>query len=173
MKTVPLIAVLALALFPPVTFADESAQTTRVKVGQPAPDFSCRTLSGEELSLSREKGKVVVVNFFATWCGPCLEELPHLEKEVAQQFAARKDFKLIVLGREHTASELEKFQKKQKLSLPLAPDPKREIYNRYAEKFIPRNFVVGEDGKVKLASVGYAKEDFRKLVETIQQELGK
>ncbi len=150
---------------------DDEAKSTRVKVSEKAPEFTCKTISGEMFALGEQNGKVVLVNFFATWCPPCLAELPHLEKEVLRKYADRKDFRLIVIGREHNTEELEKFAKEKKLSLPFAPDPKREIYGKYAEQFIPRNFIVGKDGKVKLASMGYTESSFHELVQTLENEL--
>jgi len=147
-------------------------KTTLVKAGEKAPDFTCKTIAGEEFALSQQQGKVVLVNFFATWCGPCMSELPHLEKEVATKYADRKDFRLIVIGREHNTDELAKFAKEKNLSVPMAADPKREIYAKYAEKYIPRNFVIGRDGTVKLASMGYTESSFQELVETLNKELG-
>jgi peroxiredoxin len=161
----------ALALLPQTLSADDEAKTTRVKAGENAPDFTCKTISGEAFSLDQHKGKVILVNFFATWCGPCLAELPHLEKEILQRYADRKDFRLIVIGREHSAEELAEFAKEKNLSLPMAPDPKREIYGKYAEQYIPRNFIVGKDGKVKLASVGYTESSFQEVVQTLENEL--
>jgi peroxiredoxin len=160
-----------IALLQQTAADDDVAKATRVKAGEKAPDFTCKTISGEEFALGEQRGRVVLVNFFATWCGPCLEELPHLEKEILQKYADRKDFRLIVIGREHNTGELEKFAKEKKLSLPMAPDPKREIYGKYAEQFIPRNFVVGKDGTVKLASGGYTESSFQEIVLTIEKEL--
>src|SRR5579863_8158107 len=132
MKSIRLTTFFFLALLMQTAFADDMAQTTRVKEGDMAPDFSCPTLSGTEFSLGKEKGKVVLVNFFATWCGPCLAEMPRLEKEIFQKYGDRSDFKLIVIGREHDTRELEKFRKEKGFSLPMAGDPKREIYGKYA-----------------------------------------
>jgi peroxiredoxin len=151
--------------------ASDEAKSTWVKVGDNAPDFTCKPIGGEEFSLGKQQGKVVLVNFFATWCGPCLEELPHLEKEIMKKYADRKDFKLIVIGREHSTEEVEKFAKEKKFTLPMAPDPKREIYSKFAEKYIPRNFIVGRDGKIKLASVGNSETSFQEIVQTLEKEL--
>lgn len=166
-------AVFALALLMQPAFADDEALSTQVKPGDVAPDFSCQTVSGEQFSLSGQKGKVVLVNFFATWCAACMEEMPHLDKEVFLKFGSRNDFKLIAIGRGHSAAELTKFNNEKGFTLPIAPDPKREIYSRYADKYIPRNFVVGKDGKIKLSTVGYTAEDFQKIIQTIQAELDK
>jgi peroxiredoxin len=168
---------LAFVLALPVTraqqsaIADDEAKSTLVKAGEKAPDFTCKPITGEEFCLGKQQGTVVLVNFFATWCGPCLAELPHLEKEVMKKYGDRKDFRLIVIGREHSAEELEKFAKEKKLSLVMAPDPKREIYSKYAEKYIPRNFIVGKDGRIKLASVGYTETSFQEIVQTLEKEL--
>jgi len=167
------ILALAFAIAPSLHAAadDDVAKSTRMTAGEKAPDFTCKTVTGETFSLGEQKGKVVLINFFATWCGPCNAELPHLEKEILQKYGDRKDFKLIVIGREHSADEIEKFAKEKKLALPMAPDPKREIYGKYAEQFIPRNFVVGRDGKIKLASGGYTDASFQEIVKTIENEL--
>jgi peroxiredoxin len=179
MRSIRLCAVFGLALVFALPFAraqqpavgDDYAKSTLVKVGDKAPDFTCKPIGGEEFSLGKQQGTVVLVNFFATWCGPCLEELPHLEKEIMKKYADRKDFKLIVIGREHSTEELEKFVKEKKFTLPMAPDPKREIYGKFAEKYIPRNFIVGRDGKIKLASVGNSETGFQEIVQMLEKEL--
>jgi peroxiredoxin len=171
MKSIRIVAVLALALFQQAAFANEQEEATRVKVGDNAPDFACRTISGNEFSLSHEKGKVVLITFFATWCGPCLAELPHVQKEILEKYGSRNDFAMIVVGREHQAEELTKFAREKGFSFPIAPDPKREIYSMYAEKFIPRSFVVGKDGKIKATSVGYSEQGFKVVMHAIETRL--
>ena len=165
--------VITILFFCQSAYTDESEDATLAKVGMYAPDFICQTLTGEEFSLQKEKGKVILINFFATWCKPCLAELPHLEKQIYQKYKDRKDFRLIVIGREHNARELEKFRKKRGLALPFVPDPERKIYGKYAEKFIPRSFIVGKDGKIKLVSNGFSNSGFQEIIRTIRKELGK
>lgn len=151
--------------------ADEESDTTVANVGDKAPQFTCETIGGESFSLKEHAGKVVVINFFATWCGPCLSELPHLEKEIYNVFKGNEDFTLLAVGREHTLDELRTFQAEKHLNLPFVPDPDRGIYGLYASKYIPRNVIIGRDGLVKYTSVGFTEEKLKEEVTIIQAEL--
>src|ERR1051325_6841084 len=80
--------------------ADDPATLT--KIGQVAPAFKITTLDGKEFNIENQRGKVLLVNFFATWCGPCLAEMPRLEKEIWQKYQKKQDtFSFISVGREH------------------------------------------------------------------------
>lgn len=102
-----------------------------VHVGDPAPSFKLTDTDGNAFSLEDLRGKVVVVNFFATWCGPCLRELPHIQ-EIWNQHHQDNRFALVVIGREETAEAVSAFRSKYGYTFPMAPDPDRAAYSQYA-----------------------------------------
>ena len=138
--------------------------------GQIAPAFTLVTLDGKTVGPAELKGKVVLLNFFATWCGPCMAEMPHLEKEIWPKFKDA-NFILISVGREHNASELKAFRDKKHFTFPIAPDPKREVYGMFAKQYIPRNYVIDTTGKVAYQSTGFSN-DISGLKEAIERALG-
>jgi peroxiredoxin len=145
-------------------------ETTLTQVGQVAPPFQLETLGGEVFSLEEQQGKVVLVNFFATWCPPCKEELPHLEKEIWQRFQGR-ELAVLVVGREHTNDEIAPFMEEFGYTFPVAGDPERTAYGQYASQYIPRNVVVGPDGTILFQSSGFEKEEFDQMIELIETTL--
>ena len=117
----------------------DTESTTLVKAGDKAPDFTVEMFDGTKTSLAELKGKVVLLNFWATWCPPCRQELTRVQKDIIDRFAGL--------------------------------DPSQAIYDRYASNYIPRNFLIGADGKVVLATVGYDAEEFDEMIKTIEKIL--
>lgn len=169
-------AIGALILLLPVCGSRASAtqqpqeETTLVKAGEPAPDFTVELFDGSRVTLSSLRGKVVLLNFWATWCPPCREELKRVQKDLIDRFAGR-DFVFLPVSRGEERAAVAAFREKTGYSFPMGLDPGRTIYDRYASNYIPRNFLIGRDGKVVLASVGYDDEEFDSLVRTIEQTL--
>ena len=156
-----LLALTILLFFACTIFAQDDF--TLVKEGEKAPDFTFQTLDGQTKKLSDLKGKVVWINFFATWCPPCRKELPHLQKEVYDKYKDNKNFVLLIFGREHTWDEVNKFKKDQHFTMPFYPDPKREIFSIYAKQNIPRNFIIDKNGKIVVAATGFTEKEFENI----------
>lgn len=149
---------------------DEIAKTTIVKKGDKAPDFTVEMIDGSKIQLSKLKGKVVLINFWATWCPPCREELKHVQKQLIDHFKG-KDFVFLPISRGEKKEVVEAFRKKMNYTFPMGLDPKQEIYKLYASNYIPRNFLVGKDGKIIYLSVGYTTEEFAEMIKTIEAAL--
>lgn len=171
---IALAALILLAIAPSAALAqsqdDEVAKTTIVKKGDKAPDFTVEMVDGSKIQLSKLKGKVVLVNFWATWCPPCREELKHVQKQIIDHFKG-KDFVFLPISRGEKKEVVEAFRKKMNYTFPMGLDPKQSIYKLYAQNYIPRNFVVGKDGKVIYLSVGYTPEEFAEMIATIDAAL--
>lgn len=150
--------------------SDDIAATTLIHKGDKAPDFTVEMVDGSQVTLSKLKGKVVVVNFWATWCPPCREELTHVEKELIERFKG-KPFVFLPISRGEKKATVEAFCKKMHYTFPMGLDPQQTIYKKYASNYIPRNFVVGKDGKVIYTSVGFTPEEFKEMIEVINKAL--
>lgn len=151
------------------SFAQE--ETTFVKINESVPAFEFEINPGQNQSISDFKGKTVLIVFFATWCGPCRKELPHIQTDIFNKYRKNPNFQLLIFGREHSWEEVNKFKADNKYTMPFYPDPERKIYSKFAGQYIPRNFLISPEGKVIFSSIGFEEKDFRALKEMIESRL--
>ncbi len=145
-------------------------ESTLVRGGDMAPDFRVEMLSGEHIALSSLRGKVVLLNFWATWCPPCREELSHVQTEIIDRFKD-KPFVFLPVSRGEQRRTVERFIANTGYKFAVGLDPQQEIFGKYATNYIPRNFLIGEDGRVLYVSVGYDEADFKELIARIAEAL--
>ncbi len=148
-------------------------ETTFVKLSDPVPSFEFERSPGKTMSITDLKGKTVLITFFATWCGPCRKELPHIQSEIYNKYKKNPNFELIILGREHNWNEVNKFREANKFTMSFYPDPDRKVYSKFAGQYIPRNFLISPEGKILFSSIGFEEKDFKKLKDMIEQQLRK
>lgn len=146
------------------------ADTTIAGEGSMAPDFTVEMVSGEKITLTDLRGKVVLLNFWATWCPPCREELKHVQAEIIDRFKG-EEFVFIPVSRGEDKSTVEEFRKSTGYGFPMGLDPEQNIYRLYASNYIPRNFLIDGEGKIVLASVGYDTDEFAELIKTIEKTI--
>jgi len=140
-----------------------------VKVGDVAPsDFELQLTDGTKTSLKELRGKIVILQFTASWCSVCREEMPHLEKDVWQAY---KDKGLVLIGvdRDEPIEKVTAFHKDMKISYPLALDPGADIFGRFANKKsgVTRNVVIDKEGKIAYLTRLYDKQEFASMLKAI------
>jgi thiol-disulfide isomerase/thioredoxin len=168
MRIIKLLPVLIIALAVSISaYSQKADPDNHLALGDELPDFEYQTADGKTLKSEDLFGKVVLVNFYASWCGPCKKELPFVESDLYKKYKDNEDFCLLVIARQEGWDKINEFKKNSELDLPYYPDPKRDIYNLFAGKYIPRNYLFDKQGRLVLFSKGYKVEEFEELKKEI------
>ena len=138
-----------------------------------APDFEMTLLDGSKVKLSALRGKVVMLQFTASWCGVCRKEMPFIEKDIWQKHKSNKKFALYGIDRDEPKSKVEAFVKQTKVTYPLGLDPGADIFAKFAERNsgITRNVLIDKTGKIVMMTRLYNEEEFSALCEKIDELL--
>ena len=144
-----------------------------VKVGDTAPDFTLELTDGSAFTLSEQRGKVVMLQFTAGWCGVCRKEMPFIERDIWQRHKDNSDFVLVGIDREETKEQIEAFIKKVGTTYPIAMDTNADVFASYAlrNSGITRNVLIDKDGKIVMLTRLFNEEEFKSLVERIDKML--
>jgi peroxiredoxin len=139
-----------------------------VKVGQTAPDFSVTLANGKVFRLSENRGRIIMLQFTASWCSVCRQEMPHIEKEIWLPLKD-KNFILVGLDRDEPVDVVKEFASTMKITYPLALDPKAAVFQLFANKEagVTRNVIIDREGKIAFLTRLYDEKEFNSMKEDI------
>jgi len=160
MRKLLLLALLAIAGF---------AQAGELKpyAGSPLPDFTLTDLQGQKHTLRSYHGKVVMLNFWATYCGPCIKEMPSMQR--LNEKLADKPFTIIAVNMAEEKSDVEAFFTKYKIKVtfPILLDPEGEAVEKWMISAVPTTFIIDKEGKIRYAMFGGLEWDSDEVVKTL------
>ena len=144
-----------------------------VKVGQEAPDFTVQLTDGSRQRLKDLRGKVVMLQFTASWCGVCRKEMPFIERDIWQKHKDNSSFVLIGIDRDEPLEKVLAFANQTKVTYPLALDPGADVFALYADRKagITRNVLIDPQGKIVKLTRLYKEDEFNELVKQIDEML--
>ena len=144
-----------------------------VKVGDMAPDFELTMDNGKTMRLSELRGKVVMLQFTASWCGICRKEMPYIESDIWQKYKGNKNFVLVGIDREETAEKVAYLKEVTKITYPLAYDTTGDVFRLYAHANagITRNVLIDKKGRIVLLTRKFEEQEFNGLCEKIGELL--
>lgn len=161
MRLITRIVLLATLVLAP--FAASAADAT----GKPAPDFTLKSTSGKNVRLAEQRGDVVMINFWATWCGPCRQEMPLLEK-LNQKY---KDLGFVLLGInvESDTTQMAKYLKDVPVTFPILSDGANSVAKLYGVDGMPSTVIIDRNGVVRFVHRGYKPGYEQKYEQQVKQ----
>ena len=171
-----ILAGLALILFGAgsIAFADDEfsrLKLSRAGAGTPLPPFELATIDGKTVTFSQLRGKVVVLNFWATWCGPCKEEMPALDR-LSRRFDPR-DVAILTITTEHERTSIQQFMKQLGSTLPVLLDEQRDVSLAFMVRGLPTTVFIAENGAIVGRAVGpreWDGPDAVRFIERLREE---
>ena len=131
-----------------------------------APDFVLKSASGKNIRLSEFKGRVVLLNFWATWCGPCAEEIPHLNK--LHESLDTYDFELLGINLDEDQSKAMHLANKLNVNFPVLFDEEKDVSKSFSIDAMPTTILIDRSGKIRHINRGFKKGSIEKYYRQIQ-----
>ena len=142
-----------------------------VKIGDQAPTFTADIATGGQVTPADLEGKVTMLQFTASWCGVCREEMPHIEKDIWQKYKDRKDFVLLGIDIDEERDKVIRFGQDVNVTYPLVLDPGSKIFNLYAPRRagVTRNVIINRTGKIVFKTRLFKEEEFEAMKDVIAE----
>jgi peroxiredoxin len=139
--------------------------------GQKAPEIALKTMDGTELKLSEQKGKVVLVDFWATWCPPCRKSLPHVQEMSESKELAEKGLVVWAVNAHEEQAKVKDFLTQNKYSFTVPMDAGGNTMKKYMVQGIPTTLVIGRDGKIRNVFVGFGPDSAKQIDDAVKSAL--
>lgn len=144
-------------------------QTTRVHVGNFAPNFTVEMLDSQSITLSDLRGKVVLLTFFSPSCPDCHAQFEYIKNRIGA-FDNTK-FQFVPIARNEKRATIEQYRLENGYTFDMGYDPNGKIYALYATRYVPRNYLIGGDGRIVAISVEPTEKQLDELLQKISQLL--
>ena len=141
----------------------------KVKVGDTIPDFTMTLLNGKRVSSKSWRGKVVMLQFTASWCGVCRKEIPYIHKDIWLKNKRNSNFLLFGVDRNEPIDKVKRYQKEMNIAYPLAVDTNADIFGLFADKRagVTRNVIIDREGKIVYMTRLFREREFKEMVRII------
>ncbi len=139
--------------------------------GQPAPGFSVHLLDGRSVALADLRGKVVLLDFWATWCPPCRQELPHTQSMAADAALARRGLVVVAVDEGEDAGTVRGFLDRNRFTFPAALDVDGSVARDYAVSDLPTTVLIGRDGTVRGVVTGWTEQTAEAIEQAVDHAL--
>jgi cytochrome c biogenesis protein CcmG/thiol:disulfide interchange protein DsbE len=133
----------------------DTVAASKLEINSRAPDFRLKSLKGEDVNLIDFVGKTVILNFWASWCGPCREEMPVFQKKV-NEFS--EELLILTVNSQDSAEDAQLFLDELYLSLNVLLDDSGEVHKKYLVRGVPTTYIVDPDGILRIHHVGIITE---------------
>lgn len=141
-----------------------------LQVGDKAPNFTVTLTNGNKVSLSDLRGKVVMLQFTASWCPVCRKETPNIENDIWQKLKTNTDFYLLAIDRDEPLETVLKYKEDMKFTYPIALDPNADVFGLFSLKRagVTRNVIIDKDGRIAFLTRLYKPEEFDNMKKVIE-----
>lgn len=167
------IAIFSAFLALPLLAQTENNRGYIVKIGDQAPDFELQTTDGKSQKLSSLRGKVVMLQFTASWCKVCRREMPFIEKDIWQKHKNNPNFALFGIDLKEDSQTIADFVKATGVTYPMAFDTFGTLFELYAaaDAGVTRNVIVDQNGKIVFLTRLFSQEEFTEMCQKIEELL--